>query len=277
MQVERRRPNRRQRRRERHRRVITQEQRNSKPSTDEFQVARWVKTCFQMKTTKYLNTQVQVFSSGNLIDRLLDTGFAMGSCPLFTNREETADFLHLMMAHDFFHHVKITQPTLQWHPDQSFIDDPGEFYAWTYEPLYLGNWSTLFLLYFSSSSYYIVHRWPESVKKDPRNAFLVASSLFVTYIIMTLSRLALFYIVRWITNQNYEFMILPNLCKILPFRKSIWPLCHIKYVGRHNTSKFNYSIFHIFDFYRVSVGTFIILVVSQILLAVYIFYIFFNY
>ncbi|TMW43126.1 hypothetical protein DOY81_011793 [Sarcophaga bullata] len=106
MHVERKRQNKRQRRRNNRRRVITVQQLTSKPSTDEFQVARWVKTCFKMKTARFLNNQAQFFSASNLIDRLLNSGFAMGDCALFTNH-------------------------------QTFIDDPSEFYVWTYEPLYL--------------------------------------------------------------------------------------------------------------------------------------------
>ena len=275
MHVERKKQNK-HRRRDRRRRVITVQQRTSKPSTDEFQVARWVKTCFKMKTWRFLNNDAQFFTSSNLIDRLLDSGFAMGNCALFTNREEAADFLHLMLAHDFFHRVLKFQNTIILHPEQMLIDDPAEFYVWSYEPLYLLNWSTLFLLYFSLASYYIVEHWPEDVEKNSKNTFLVACTLFVSYIIMTLLRLALFYFVRWITNENYEFLILPNLCKILPFHKSLWPLCHLKYIGKRNVKlKSNYSLFSILDFYRISVGMFVILILIQLLLWFYIFYIFF--
>ena len=136
MQVKRKKQNKRQRCRERCRRVVTVEQRNSKPTKNEFQVVRWVKAYFKMNSTRFLNPQGQFFSSSNLVDRLLDSGFAMGTnCALLTNCEEVADFLHLMMAHEFFQPVMITQLSLQLHPDQMFIDDPGEFYVWTYEPL----------------------------------------------------------------------------------------------------------------------------------------------
>ena len=275
MHVQRKKQSKQQRRKDRSRRVVTAQQLNSKASTDEFQVARWVKICYKMKTLRFLNTDAQFFSSSNLVDRLLNTGFAMGNYALFTNREEVADFLHLMLAHDFFHRVLETKTAVILHPEQTFIDDPGEIYVWSYEPLYLGNWATLFLLYFSLSSIYIVHYWPDNLEKSSRNTFLVISTFFFIYMIMTLIRLALYYLVRWITNQNYEFMILPNLFKTVPFHKSLWPLCHFKYIGNQNISlKSNYSLFNIFDFYCISIGMFVILVLLHVLLCIYITYIF---
>lgn len=282
MRVERKKVN---KRKEKSRRVITPAQRNSRPSTDEFQVARWVKSNFKMKTSRLIDREVQYFSARKLINSLLDSELAIGNCALFTTRVEAGDFLHMMLVHNFFNRVIKTEiyvdgrrkTRLQLHPEQAFFDGPGDTYVWLYNPMFLGNWIAGFAVFFALFSILIVRNWPNYNKNNCYYHILLTLFVFTLYVLLTLVRLALYYVVRWLSNGDFEFMILPNLIRENFFCKCLWPLYEFKYVGCKRISyKNNYNFSDICNFYNFALLLLTLIFLFFSLYICYLFYLVFS-
>uniref|UniRef100_A0A182K5Z4 Translocation protein SEC62 n=1 Tax=Anopheles christyi TaxID=43041 RepID=A0A182K5Z4_9DIPT len=78
-----------------------------KASKEEYKVAKWLKSNVQTKKTKFLNHNVEYFSSIKAIDALLASKFAQGGDnPLFPHRQAVIDFMGDMLYHKFFHRAR---------------------------------------------------------------------------------------------------------------------------------------------------------------------------
>lgn len=77
-----------------------------KASKDEYKVAKWLKSNVPTKKTKFLNHNVEYFSSVRAVDALIASKFAQGENCLFPHRQAVLDFMDEMLHHKFFHRAK---------------------------------------------------------------------------------------------------------------------------------------------------------------------------
>lgn len=77
-----------------------------KASKEEFKVAKWIRKNVQVKKTKFLNHNVEYFTSAKALDALMSSKFAQGDNCLFPTRQSAIDYLDLMLTHKFFHRAK---------------------------------------------------------------------------------------------------------------------------------------------------------------------------
>jgi len=89
------------------------EQQIDKPSKDEYKVAKWMKKYVKTKKTKFLNHNVQYFTSNKAIDALMKSKFAQGDDALFQTREHAIELLDIMLEHKFYHRAKKVPVTLE--------------------------------------------------------------------------------------------------------------------------------------------------------------------
>ncbi|XP_053692955.1 translocation protein SEC62 [Sabethes cyaneus] len=82
------------------------EQELDKATKEEYKVAKWLKSNVPTKKTKFLNHNVEYFSSGKAVDALLASKFAQGENCLFPHRQAVIDFMDGMLHHKFFHRAK---------------------------------------------------------------------------------------------------------------------------------------------------------------------------
>lgn len=82
------------------------EQEVEKASKDEYKVAKWLKSNVPTKKTKFLNHNVEYFSSVRAVDALLASKFGQGDNCLFPHRQAVIDFLDEMLHHKFFHRAR---------------------------------------------------------------------------------------------------------------------------------------------------------------------------
>ncbi|XP_035915077.1 translocation protein SEC62 [Anopheles stephensi] len=82
------------------------EQEIEKASKEEYKVAKWLKSNVPTKKTKFLNHNVEYFSSIKAIDALLASKFAQGDNCLFPHRQAAIDFMADMLYHKFFHRAR---------------------------------------------------------------------------------------------------------------------------------------------------------------------------
>jgi translocation protein SEC62 len=59
-----------------------------------------------VKKTKFLNHNVEYFTSAKALDALLSSKFAQGDNALFTTRQHAIDYLDIMLTHKFFHRAR---------------------------------------------------------------------------------------------------------------------------------------------------------------------------
>jgi translocation protein SEC62 len=60
----------------------------------------------QVKKTKFLNHNVEYFTSAKALDALMSSKFAEGDNCLFPHRQSALDYLDMMLTHKFFHRAK---------------------------------------------------------------------------------------------------------------------------------------------------------------------------
>lgn len=72
----------------------------------EYKVATWMRRNIPTKRTKFMNHNVEYFSSAKALDALMLSKFAKGSAPLFASREAAIDMLDNMLVHKLFHRGK---------------------------------------------------------------------------------------------------------------------------------------------------------------------------
>ncbi|XP_058816063.1 translocation protein SEC62 [Topomyia yanbarensis] len=82
------------------------DQEQEKATKEEYKVAKWLKSNVPTKKTKFLNHNVEYFSSGRAVDALLASKFAQGDNCLFPHRQAVIDFMDGMLHHKFFHRAK---------------------------------------------------------------------------------------------------------------------------------------------------------------------------
>lgn len=59
-----------------------------------------------MKKTKFLNHNVEYFTSAKALDALMSSKFAQGDKCLFSTRQHAIEYMDIMLAHKFFHRAK---------------------------------------------------------------------------------------------------------------------------------------------------------------------------
>lgn len=89
------------------------EQDVEKPSKDEYKVATWLRRNVPTKRTKFLNHNVEYFTSSKALDALMESKFAKGTQPLLPSREIAIDMLDSMLVHKLFHRGKKVTVTEQ--------------------------------------------------------------------------------------------------------------------------------------------------------------------
>jgi len=77
-----------------------------KASKEEFKVAKWIRKNVQVKKTKFLNHNVEYFTSAKVLDALMSSKFAQDDNCLFPTRQAAVDYLDMMLTHKFFHRAK---------------------------------------------------------------------------------------------------------------------------------------------------------------------------
>jgi translocation protein SEC62 len=102
-----------------------------KASKEEFKVAKWIRKNVPVKKTKFLNHNVEYFTSAKgknwchdshlhvhvisdrsrflfilALDALMSSKFAQGDGCLFPTRQSAVDYLDIMLTHKFFHRAK---------------------------------------------------------------------------------------------------------------------------------------------------------------------------
>ncbi|KAL7039678.1 hypothetical protein ACKWTF_000064 [Chironomus riparius] len=77
-----------------------------KASKDEYKVAKWIRNNVPVKKTKFLNHNVEYFTSTKALDALMTSKFAQGDNCLFPTRQMAIDYLNMMLVHKFFHRAK---------------------------------------------------------------------------------------------------------------------------------------------------------------------------
>lgn len=82
------------------------EEEKEKPSKDEYKVAKWIRNNVPVKKTKFLNHNVEYFTSAKALDALMSSKFAQGDNSLFTTRQHAIEYLDIMLTHKFFHRAK---------------------------------------------------------------------------------------------------------------------------------------------------------------------------
>lgn len=82
------------------------DEQQEKASKDEYKVAKWIRNNVPVKKTKFLNHNVEYFTSAKALDALMASKFAQGDNCLFPTRQIAIDYLDMMLAHKFFHRAK---------------------------------------------------------------------------------------------------------------------------------------------------------------------------
>jgi len=82
------------------------DEQTEKASKEEFKVAKWIRKNVQVKKTKFLNHNVEYFTSAKALDALMSSKFAQGDHCLFPMRQSAIDYLDMMLTHKFFHRAK---------------------------------------------------------------------------------------------------------------------------------------------------------------------------
>ncbi|KAG5676845.1 hypothetical protein PVAND_006652 [Polypedilum vanderplanki] len=77
-----------------------------KASKEEYKVAKWIRNNVPVKKTKFLNHNVEYFTSAKALDALMTSKFAQGDNCLFPTRQIAIDYMDKMLAHKFFHRAK---------------------------------------------------------------------------------------------------------------------------------------------------------------------------
>lgn len=77
-----------------------------KASKDEYKVAKWIRNNVPVKKTKFLNHNVEYFTSTKALDALMTSKFSQGDNCLFSTRQHAIDYLDMMLTHKFFHRAK---------------------------------------------------------------------------------------------------------------------------------------------------------------------------
>jgi len=77
-----------------------------KPSKDQIAVAKWLKRNVPTKKTKFLNHNVEYFTSSKALDALMASKFVQSDKCLFPTREIAIDFLDRMLTYKFFHRAR---------------------------------------------------------------------------------------------------------------------------------------------------------------------------
>ncbi|KAL4705928.1 hypothetical protein ACJJTC_017510 [Scirpophaga incertulas] len=86
---------------------------SEKPTSEEYAVAKWLKSNVPTKKTKFLNHHVEYFTGVKAVDALLTSKWATGKNPIFTSRHDVTDYLHQMLLHKLFHRAKKVPVTEQ--------------------------------------------------------------------------------------------------------------------------------------------------------------------
>lgn len=77
-----------------------------KASKDEYKVAKWIRKNVPVKKTKFLNHNVEYFTSAKALDALMSSKFAQGENCLLPTRQIAIEYLDIMLTHKFFHRAK---------------------------------------------------------------------------------------------------------------------------------------------------------------------------
>ncbi|XP_063703357.1 translocation protein SEC62 [Culicoides brevitarsis] len=100
-----------------------------KATKEELKVAKWMRSNVPIKKTKFLNHNVEYFSSGKALDALMNSKFAQGDNCLFPHRQAAIDFLDGMLAHKVFHRAKkvpVSEHELKGRTSKKSKDDGKE-------------------------------------------------------------------------------------------------------------------------------------------------------
>ncbi|XP_026469349.1 translocation protein SEC62 [Ctenocephalides felis] len=73
-----------------------------KPSKDEYTIAKWLRKNVPTKKTKFINHNVEYFTSSKALDALMASKFG-GEDALLPTREFAIEFMNTMLRHKFFH------------------------------------------------------------------------------------------------------------------------------------------------------------------------------
>ena len=84
-----------------------------KPTKQEYKVATWLRRNVPTKRTKFLNHNVEYFTSSKALDALMESKFAKGDNPVFATREAAIEMLDTMLVHKLFHRGKKVTVTEQ--------------------------------------------------------------------------------------------------------------------------------------------------------------------
>lgn len=76
-------------------------------------MATWLRRNVPTKRTKFLNHNVEYFSSAKALDALMESKFAKGNSPLIATRESAIEMLDSMLLHKLFHRGKKVTVTEQ--------------------------------------------------------------------------------------------------------------------------------------------------------------------
>lgn len=84
-----------------------------KATKDEYNVAKWLRRNVPTKRTKFLNHNVEYFTSSKALDALMESQFAKGNTPLIATRESAIEMMDNMLVHKLFHRGKKVTVTEQ--------------------------------------------------------------------------------------------------------------------------------------------------------------------
>uniref|UniRef100_A0A6M2DKK8 Translocation protein SEC62 n=1 Tax=Xenopsylla cheopis TaxID=163159 RepID=A0A6M2DKK8_XENCH len=73
-----------------------------KPSKDEYTIAKWLRKNVPTKKTKFINHNVEYFTSSKALDALMSSKYG-GPDALLPTREFAVEFMNTMLRHKFFH------------------------------------------------------------------------------------------------------------------------------------------------------------------------------
>uniref|UniRef100_A0A6A7FNJ5 Translocation protein SEC62 n=1 Tax=Hirondellea gigas TaxID=1518452 RepID=A0A6A7FNJ5_9CRUS len=76
------------------------------PSKLDYSIASYMKKHTPTKRTKFLHHQVNYFTASKAIEVLLDSQWATGKQPLFTDRQSVVDYCNRLLTAKFFHRAK---------------------------------------------------------------------------------------------------------------------------------------------------------------------------
>ncbi|XP_063698130.1 translocation protein SEC62-like [Culicoides brevitarsis] len=229
---------------------------DEKPTRQELKVARWMKSNVPIKKTKFMNVNVEYFSSGKALDALMNSKFAQGSKPLFADREAAIDFLDGMLAHKLFHRAKkvpVSEQELRrkrkegeieteeqkkkrkirlvMHPEQIF-EDGHEAYIWIYDPIPVYYWFLGIFVVLISIVICLFPLWPPKMRLWVYYGSVTGAGFLVFILALALFRTILFGIIWILTLGRHHFWFLPNLTEDCGFFESFKPLYKYEYRGK---------------------------------------------